>query len=63
MTGQDNGSGKTWNDAMTECRAAGGVRPDLASIVDAYQMCKFGISLFMFKLDELGKMYKDSVQE
>ena len=47
---------------MTECRAAGGVRPDLASIVDAYQMCKFGISLFMFKLDELGKMYKDSVE-
>ena len=44
MTGQDNGSGKTWNDAMTECRAAGGVRPDLASIVDAYQMCKLQLN-------------------
>ena len=39
--GQDNGRGLSWNDALTECRSATtGLRPDLASIVDQFQMCK-----------------------
>ncbi len=35
-----DGSGATWDEAVAECRAeSGGLRPDLASIVDQYQMC------------------------
>ena len=39
--GGDNGRGLTWNDALTECRSqTGGIRPDLSSVIDQYQMCK-----------------------
>ena len=38
MPGTENAL--TWNEALNECRSANGIRPDLASIVDQYQMCK-----------------------
>ena len=35
----------TWDEALNECRSASGIRPDLASIIDQYQKCKYSLYL------------------